>query len=495
MLNLKYVPIRSFNENIAYVHTDCEACKTDDINAMTRVEIHGGAVTLNAFLQVTDDISLVQPDELGLNAEAFDMLGLPEGARVTMVLADAPQSMSAVKRKIHGNILTSGEYKSVVGDILQRKYSNMDIAAFLSAFGSFSTAPEIVSFVQALLFDKNLFWDEEDIVADCHTLGNIPGNNTDLLVTAIVAAYGMPMPKVVIPEDASCFGSAHTMRVFADIDKTSVELARLIKENRGAVVNYRVLSVYKALSAMQSVATYLNIKDEDYAIVQLLALKAATGITHLVVDIPVGPKTLIKTPQQAIHARKMIEYAGDVLGLKTDVVVTDGREPVGAGIGALLEARDIRRILRNKDTAPKGLLEKSLFLAGRVLEFDPAMRGGQGYDVAKEILTSGRALEAFDNIIAAQGRTEQADFGSLVRDVTADISGKVAAINNQTISKTAMLAGAVQYVGAGVYLMKKVGDEVSKGDVLYRIISCDSSDFAVANSFADADNGYDIIKD
>ena len=56
MLNLKYVPIRSFNENIAYVHTDCEAYKTDDIRTMTRVEIHGGAVTLNAFLQVTDDI-------------------------------------------------------------------------------------------------------------------------------------------------------------------------------------------------------------------------------------------------------------------------------------------------------------------------------------------------------------------------------------------------------------------------------------------------------
>lgn len=495
MLNLKYVPIRSFNENIAYVHTDCEAYKTDDIRTMTRVEIHGGAVTLNAFLQVTDDISLVQPDELGLNAEAFDMLGLPEGARVTMVLADAPQSIKAVKRKIQGNILTAGEYKSIVGDILQRKYSNIDIAAFLSAFSAFSTAPEIVSFVQALLFDKNLFWDEEDIVADCYTLGDIPGNNTDLLVTAIAAAYGMPMPKVVVPEVSSCFGSAHTMRVFADIDKNPVELARLIKENRGAVVSYKTLSVYKALSALQSVAAYLNIKDEAYTIVRLLALKAAAGITHLVVDIPVGPKTLIKTSQQAIHARKLIEYAGDVLGLKTDVVITDGREPVGAGVGALLEARDIRRILRNKDNAPKGLLEKALFLAGRVLEFDPAMRGGQGYEAAKEILTSGRALEAFDKIITAQGRAEQSDFGTLIRDVMAENSGKIMAIDNKIIRKIAMLAGAIQYSGAGVYLFKKVGDEVAKGDVLYRIISCDSADFAVVNSFADADNGYDIARD
>ena len=285
------------------------------------------------------------------------------------------------------------------------------------------------------------------------------------------------------------------MRIFADIDKNPVELARLIKENRGAVVSYKVLSVYKALSALQSVATYLNIKDDAYAIVRLLALKAAAGITHLLVDIPVGPKTLIKTPQQAIHARKLIEYAGDALGLKTDVVITDGREPVGAGVGALLEARDIRRILRNKDNAPKGLLEKALFLAGRVLEFDPAMRGGQGYEAAKEILTSGRALEAFDKIITAQGRAEQSDFGTLIRDVTAETGGKIMAIDNKIIRKIAMLAGAIQYSGAGVYLLKKVGDEVAKGDVLYRIISCDSADFAVVNSFADADNGYDIAKD
>ena len=69
------------------------------------------------------------------------------------------------------------------------------------------------------------------------------------------------------------------------------------------------------------------------------------------------------------------------------------------------------------------------------------------------------------------------------------------AIDNKIIRKIAMLAGAIQYSGAGVYLFKKVGDEVAKGDVLYRIISCDSADFAVVNSFADADNGYDIAKD
>ena len=104
-------------------------------------------------------------------------------------------------------------------------------------------------------------------------------------------------------------------------------------------------------------------------------------------------------------------------------------------------------------------------------------------------------MEAFDKIITAQGRAEQSDFGTLIRDVTAETGGKIMAIDKKIIRKIAMLAGAIQYSGAGVYLFKKVGDEVAKGDVLYRIISCDSADFAVTNSFVDADNGYDIAKD
>ena len=52
-----------------------------------------------------------------------------------------------------------------------------------------------------------------------------------------------------------------------------------------------------------------------------------------------------------------------------------------------------------------------------------------------------------------------------------------------------------QYAGAGVYLMKKTGDKIAKGDVLYRIYACDAGTLSLANSFAEADNGYEISRD
>ena len=193
-----------------------------------------------------------------------------------------------------------------------------------------------------------------------------------------------------------------------------------------------------------------------------------------------------------MRLRKLIEYVGDMLSLEIDVVITDGSEPIGNGIGAVLEARDIMKILRNKEDAPQDLLEKSLFLAGRVLEFDPQLRGGQGYAVAKEILLSGRALEAMNKIIYAQGKAPQPKLGNLTRDIVASQAGVIESIDNTRINKIGVLAGAGQYAGAGLDLLKKVGDSVEQGETLYRIHSVSATDFAFANSVVDGNNGYEI---
>ena len=224
----------------------------------------------------------------------------------------------------------------------------------------------------------------------------------------------------------------------------------------------------------------------------ILAIKLAAGVTHLLLDIPVGPKSRIKSTNEAMRLRKLIEYVGDMLSMEIDVVITDGSEPIGNGVGAVLEARDVMKVLRNKEDAPQDLLEKSLFLAGRILEFDPKLRGGQGYHVAKEILTSGRALEMINKIIHAQGKAPQPQVGHLTRDIVSNVSGVVEAIDNSRINKIGVWAGAGQYPGAGLDLLKKVGDQVEQGETLYRIHSCNSTDFAYANSVVDGYTGYEI---
>ncbi len=492
MLNLKHLPISSFNENLAYIHRDCIAYKVDDLKFLTKVEIHGGIRPIYAFLQVVDDPKLVKPNELALNSEAFQLINLPEGTNVSLTLSPPPPSLASIKRKIAGNILSSGEYSAIINDIAARRYSNMDIASFLVASGAFMTASEVLALTEALVGDNIIHWDNESIVVDHHCLGGVPGNKTDIIITAIVAAYGLPMPKTASRSLTSCAGVADTMSVLANVDLDENQLRKVIAENRGAVVCYNSLNIAEANKLVSSVERHIGITQQQHVTASILAIKLAAGVTHLVIDIPVGPNSRIKSTNEAMRLRKLIEYVGDMLSIEIDAVITDGSEPIGNGIGAVLEARDIMKILRNKDDAPQDLREKSLFLAGRILEFDPKLRGGQGYHVAKEILNSGRALEAMNNIIHAQGKAPQPKLGHLTRDIVASVAGVVESIDNARINKIGVLAGANQYPGAGLDLLKKVGDKVEQGETLYRIHAVNSTDFAFANSVVDGYTGYEI---
>ena len=354
------------------------------------------------------------------------------------------------------------------------------------------TASEVLSLTEALVGDDVIRWDDENIVVDHHCLGGVPGNKTDIIITAIVAAYGLPIPKTASRSLTSCAGVADTFSVLANVDISEDKLHQLIKEHRGAIADYNTLPIAPASKIIASVERAIGITQQQHIVAEILAIKLATGITHLVLDIPVGSTSRIKSTNEAMRIRKLVEYIGDMLSIEIDAVITDGSEPIGNGIGAVLEARDVMKILRNKEDAPQDLLEKSLFLAGRILEFDPKLRGGQGYHVAKEILTSGRALETLSRIIYAQGKASQAQLGHLTRDIISAKSGVVESIDNKRINKIGILAGASQYPGAGLDLLKKVGDVVESGEPLYRIHSVTSSDFAFANSFVDGDNGYEI---
>jgi thymidine phosphorylase len=181
----------------------------------------------------------------------------------------------------------------------------------------------------------------------------------------------------------------------------------------------------------------------------------------------------------------------DCLGLFLQVIVTDGRQPVGRGIGPVLEARDVMQVLKNDPEAPADLRQKALRLAGRVIEFDPDVRGGDGFDIARDILDSGRALAKMERIIEAQGRREQRfEPGALVREVPAESSGTVIAIDNYQMARIARMAGAPMDKGAGVDLLRKLGDQVKKGEPLYRVHASFPADFRFAGNLVDSDSGY-----
>ncbi|MFN5522059.1 MAG: thymidine phosphorylase, partial [Bradyrhizobium sp.] len=172
-------------------------------------------------------------------------------------------------------------------------------------------------------------------------------------------------------------------------------------------------------------------------------------------------------------------------------ITTDGRQPIGNGIGPVLEARDVTAVLGNEPGAPADLREKSLRLAAYLLEYDPKLRGGAGYQRARELLDSGAALKQMQKIIDAQGpTTSRNELGDLAFDVKAGRDGVVSAIDCLRLNRLARTAGAPINKGAGIRLFKKIGDRVDQGEPLYRVFTCDPSEHDLAVAAAAADHGY-----
>jgi len=493
MLSLKHLNIKSFNENLAYINKNCSEYSIDDISSLSQVEIQTETSKIYAFLQVVEDDSLVSATEIALNDEAFADLGESEGAQISISLAAPAPSRAALKRKIAGNILSPQDYKFIIKDIINHRYSDIDIASFIVAGGTFISANEVWGLTDALVNNNKINWTFENIVVDHHCLGGIPGNKTDIIIAAIVGAYGLAIPKTVAKATTSCASVADTMGVLCNVNLTQDRFVELVQNNRAVIANYEPLDIVDAVKSISNVERHLGLTQQEFLLTSVLAIKIAAGVTHLLIDIPVGEKSRIKTTYEAIRLRKLAEFVGDRSGVHIEVVITDGSEPIGNGIGAVLEARDVVQVLKNKPTAPQDLLEKSLFLAGRILEFDPKLRGGQGYNTAAEILRSGQALEKLNEMIKVQGKKEQPVMGSFTRDVLAPESGEIKEIDNMQINRIGIWAGVRQYSGVGIDLLKKVGDTVEAGEPLYRIYANTPDDLNLAESVVETSNGY-IIK-
>lgn len=493
-LKLKRLGIDTYYENVAYLHRECELYRAEGFQALSKVEICTNGQCILAVLNVVDDTRFVTTDELGLSEEAFARLAQKEGQMVSVEHAEPPASMDAVRRKIAGERLDQNDFNAIVGDITDSRYSKTEISAFLVASGQTDMdRDEVLFLTRAMLASgEQLDWHEE-LVVDKHCIGGIPGNRTSMLVVPIVAAHGMLIPKTSSRAITSPAGTSDTMEVLANVKLKISELHHIVSKERGCLAWGGTARLSPADDMLISVERPLGIDSQGQMVASILSKKLAAGSNHLLIDIPVGPTAKVRQMRQAQHLRKLFEFVGDQLNIHLQVIITDGRQPVGRGIGPVLEARDVMQVLQNDPLAPADLRQKSLRLAGRVLEFDPDVRGGQGYSIARDILDSGRALQKMNAIIEAQGLQPKSFApGELTHGVCAIKSGVVTAIDNLQMARIASFAGAPMDKGAGVDLLKKQGDSVSKGDVLYRIHAEFLADFNFSRKLCQQNSGYRI---
>ena len=493
-LALRRIAIDTYRENVAYLHRDCPLYRAERFQALAKIVVSCDGARILAVLNVVDDAAIVGIDELGLSEQAFAQLAIEEHSKVSVEQAEPPYSMDAVRRKILGERLLLEDYRRIISDIADSRYSKMEMAAFLVAtHQNDMDRDEVYSLTRAMLDSgERLHWNEP-VLADKHCIGGIPGNRTSMLVVPIVAAHGMLIPKTSSRAITSPAGTADTMEVLAKVDLPPEQLETIVQRERGCLAWGGTARLAPADDMLISVERPLGIDSRGQMVASILAKKLAAGSTHLLIDIPVGESAKVRHMRAAMQLRKLFEYVADRLGLHLEVLITDGRQPIGRGIGPVLEARDVMQVLQNNPEAPQDLRDKALRLAGRIIEFDPDVRGGQGYRIAREILESGRALAKMNRIIDSQGRRGDKRLpGTLSMKIHSNNDGIISSIDNYQIAKIARLAGAPQDKSAGVDLLCKLGEPVIKDQPLYRIHAEHRAAFNFARQAALTDSAYQI---
>ena len=184
-------------------------------------------------------------------------------------------------------------------------------------------------------------------------------------------------------------------------------------------------------------------------------------------------------------ALKFIEV-GKQLGIKVEVVLTNGSEPSGKAFGPALEAKYAMEILEGKFF--DNLAQKSCELAGALLELAGDVPKGRGFEKALSILRSGQALEKMKQIIKAQGGAVFTS-GAIkpapyLKTIVSGSSGIISNINVGLLNSIARMAGAPANPKAGVMLRVEQGSKVGKGEPLFEIYAENPRKLEAAYSFA-----------
>ena len=200
----------------------------------------------------------------------------------------------------------------------------------------------------------------------------------------------------------------------------------------------------------------------------ILSKKKSIGSTHLVIDIPVGRDVKVKNKEDGERLAKKFITISESLGIKSKVVLTDGDKPCGDFFGPALEAKNVLELLEGK--YQDSVLEKACLLAGELLELVGKSKNGEGYLLAKEIVTSGKALDKFIEIIKIQGgsilRSEDVPKAKFIQKIYSSQAGDVNNFDVSKITHLAKLLGAPKDIEAGVVLFCQVGDSVQVNDAI-----------------------------
>jgi len=442
------------------------------VHSKDRIEIRTIEKTPRILSTIVDTVKgLVNEKEIAVSSELREILGLKNAEKIEVNLSDPPRSMEFIKDKLNGHVLSNEKIKQIIKDVVNNSLSESEIALFISAvYEHGMNMEETISLTKAIRDSgRQLKLNHNRVLVDKHSVGGIPGNRTTPIVVSICAAAGLTIPKSSSRAITSAAGTADVIETIARVDFSIKEMKKIVEKTNGCMIWGGSLGFVTADDKMIKVEKMLKIDPEPQLLASIMSKKLAVNSKYIIIDIPCGIGAKVNR-KEALLLKRKFEYMGRYFKRKLRCVITDGSQPIGNGIGPVLELLDVMRVLDPKEVGPKDLEEKSVFLAGHLLEMAGKVKKGHGKAMAQEILDSGKAIAKFKDIIKAQkGNLKNISLGRYFKNIEALKSGKVKRIENKEINSLARVAGCPLDKKSGLYLYIHVGNKVKKAEKILTI--------------------------
>jgi thymidine phosphorylase len=214
-----------------------------------------------------------------------------------------------------GEAITYDEMFAIIKDISEGKLSEIMMTYYVaSSFFYPTTDEEMYQTAKAMAENGITFrYPQGEIVADKHSIGGVPGNETTMILIPIIASLGIKIPKNFSKSITSPAATGECVNVLMDINFTKDGIEKLIEKLNCCLVRGGGLDLAPADDKIIKVQYPLAMQSRAKVVSSIMAKKYAMGITHSLIDIPVGPTAKVSTMEEALDWKKKFEYVGKKL--------------------------------------------------------------------------------------------------------------------------------------------------------------------------------------
>jgi len=408
-----------------------------------------------------------------------------------------------IEKKKQGEVLSKEEINFLISSLMDGTAHDYQLSAWLMAVYFNGLNQEETAYLTEAMINSGEVIDFEELsdsIVDKHSTGGV-GDKVTITLIPLLAAAGVPVAKL------SGRGLGHTGGTIDKLESipnfnTQLSIKELMEQVRKinvaiAAQTQNLTPADGKLYALRDVTA--TVDSMPLIASSVVSKKIASGAKNIILDVKYGSGAFMKTPEDAVELSKLMVNIGKILKKSITAVITSMEEPLGRAVGNSLEIIESIEFLKgNIKTGDVADLTYS-FATIALLQLGRFNNKNEAKEYLKEIVESGKALEKFKELISAQGGNPEVvdnydlfDLPQFKIECESKKSGHVHKIDAYKIAYGCKILGAgrdrktdpIDY-SVGIYLNKKSGEWVNKGEVLYTIYSNNPEKTSLAQQYCD----------